>query len=584
MADSFDQFCQTFDSFFRQDDDPAPRQTNVTDDEKPVNKTADLTQETTSSSFMCDPSTSFTSWLPSPDFDKCHIVVPSLQPDSPHILGLDADDDTELSEELRHNDGTSPEETYDGSKPFAEWLSSRDAENVVATPSSQLHGKAQFGGLMFQSAHDQYDGGTNRNISQDDSNRACYETNNAFPVTMLNDVCYGNGVAKIISETCGCTIITQLNDLLDTRHCDGDVQDVNADNHHHNQDELIGVAEAVEAIEAPLDIEVHDIRCDGNEEEEEEVYATEREREDMEEICLNDSFDASPDIHGNNYGKETNQSDKLGNDNCTLITPEKPFNDGIDELSAPEEDFPLDETPRKSLDDHLDDAPRKKLSEMLLDSSLFQPNSNDWSSGFEPSHNEWSSGLQPTNDAWGSGCSIDGDDINTVDLESLDDALNDRDEIFRDTLPKAPPQVHLLAPSLAASSASSDHGSIFERVFHEQNRAQRREDNHSRRSTSRDEESKGSKPKINSRIEDHHSRLSSVSSKGRGQQGYSTNSQREDVHSRRSSVSRGEEEEPKTGKENTIIVMSIKSRRGKDKYARHARMQRLASKVARQQP
>mmetsp|Transcript_14355 Transcript_14355/g.23397 ORF Transcript_14355/g.23397 Transcript_14355/m.23397 type:complete len:633 (+) Transcript_14355:111-2009(+) len=632
MADSFEHFCQTFDSFFRQDDEPA-RHNNVTDDEKTVNKTGDLTEETTSSSFMCDPSTSFTSWLSSQDFN---IAVPSVQPDSPHVLGMGADDETYLSEELRHNDGTSPEETYDGSKPFAEWLSSRDAEHVVVTPlpPQPQRGQTQFDGLMFQSAHEQYEGG-NKNISQDYNIRACIETNAAFPATMLNNIGHGKEVARIISETCGCTIITQLNDLLDTRHCDGDVQDDIDDNHH--QDEMISDDDAVEV---PLDIEAHDIKCCSNEV---EMYATERDREDMEEICLNDSFEASLDdviLHGNKYGKEANQSEKEENDNCNVpaVTPEKQLSNGGDVLCAPErkeEDFPMDEmnapavTPSKSLNDHPDDAPRKKLSQMLLDSSLFQPNNNEWSSCFQSTNDECS-GFQPTNDAWSSGCSIDGEDINTVDLESLDDALNDHGEIFRETISTAPPslsqEVHLLACSFAASSTSSDHGSIFERVFHEENRTsqiadvdvtplkkvvetresflnrtQRREDNHSRRLISKDEWSKGSKPQSNPRIGDHHSRLSSVGSKGKRLTGRATNS-REDGHSRRSSASRGEahsqrgdnhsrrssssrgEEEPQKGKENTIIVMSIKSRRGKDKYARHARKQRIASKAARLPP
>mmetsp|Transcript_18227 Transcript_18227/g.26954 ORF Transcript_18227/g.26954 Transcript_18227/m.26954 type:complete len:370 (-) Transcript_18227:957-2066(-) len=284
-------------------------------------------------------------------------------------------------------------------------------------------------------------------------------------------------------------------------------------------------------------------------------------------------------------------------------------------------------------DSHLDDGARKKLSQMLLDSSLFHHQSNN---------NEWSSGFESTNDAWRSGCSVDGEDINTVDLESLDDALNNHDEIFRE--PRAPPslsqEVHLLGASFAASSVSSDHDTIFERVLYEENRSKqighvdvsplkkvaetresfldrtsRREDNHSRRSTisSKEDEPKVVRAQDISRREDDHSRL--LSSVGNGERGLKgrtqTYSRREDNHSRRSSLSsrekelegrtrdnsrredkhhsrllstRSKEEEPKVLKENTIIVMSVRGRKGKDKYARHARKQRLASKVTSLKP
>ena len=38
-----------------------------------------------------------------------------------------------------------------------------------------------------------------------------------------------------------------------------------------------------------------------------------------------------------------------------------------------------------------------------------------------------------------------------------------------------------------------------------------------------------------------------------------------------------ENSEHRSGKENTIIVMRVNSRKGKQKYARHARRQRLAA-------
>jgi|Transcript_18226 hypothetical protein len=644
MADpcSYEHLQQMLDSFFRQDHPPT-RHNNVQGDEKPLDKTADTTEETTSSSFMYDPSKSFASWLSSQDYDSGNIAA---VPDSPHLLGIDADDDTTyLSEELRHNDGTSPEEMYDGSKSIAEWLSSRDADNVVLTSVSPQRRKAQFEGLMFQSAHGQVGGG-NKNMSQYDSNGVCNETNGATSAGMLSNICYGNEVARILSETCGCTIITQLNDLLDTTHCDGDIVDDNNENHY--QDEIIGVDE--EAVEVPIDNEIHHIRCNSNEE---ETSATER--DDMEEICLNDTFEASLDggIHNTNDDEETHKSEKDEKDDGLVeeahvpaVTPEKQLNDGEEASCAPEkedeQDFPMDETtasavrPKKSFDrydSHLDDGARKKLSQMLLDSSLFHHQSNN---------NEWSSGFESTNDAWRSGCSVDGEDINTVDLESLDDALNNHDEIFRE--PRAPPslsqEVHLLGASFAASSVSSDHDTIFERVLYEENRSKqighvdvsplkkvaetresfldrtsRREDNHSRRSTisSKEDEPKVVRAQDISRREDDHSRL--LSSVGNGERGLKgrtqTYSRREDNHSRRSSLSsrekelegrtrdnsrredkhhsrllstRSKEEEPKVLKENTIIVMSVRGRKGKDKYARHARKQRLASKVTSLKP
>eukprot|EP00984_Skeletonema_dohrnii_P009611 scaffold3677_cov94-Skeletonema_dohrnii-CCMP3373.AAC.5 len=636
MADpcSYEHFQQMLDSFFRQDDDPPTRHNNVQGDEKPLDKTADTTEETTSSSFMYDPSKSFASWLSSQDYDSGNIAA---VPDSPHLLGIDADDDdtTYLSEELRHNDGTSPEEMYDGSKSIAEWLSSRDADNVVLTSVSPQRRKAQFEGLMFHSAHEQVGGG-NKNMSQYDSNGACNEANDATPASMAYNICYGNEVARILSETCGCTIITQLNDLLDTTHCDGDIQDDNNQNHY--QDEILGVDE--EAVEVPIDNEIHHIRCNSNEE---ETSATER--DDMEEICLNDTFEASLDdgIHdSNNDDEETCKSEKEEKDDglveeahAPAVTPEKQLNDGEEASCAPEKEDGQGRPsasavrPNKSFDrydSHLDDGARKKLSQMLLDSSLFHHQANN---------NEWSSGFEPTNDAWRSGCSVDGEDINTMDLESLDDALNNHDEIFRER--KAPPsltqEVHLLGASFAASSVSSDHDTIFERVLYEENRTKqighvdvsplkkvaetresfldrtsRREDNHSRRSTisSKEDEPKGiraqgssrkdhsrrsmvsngekGRTQTYSRREDNHSRRSSLSSREKEVEGRTRdNFRREDKHSRRLST-RSKEEEPKVLKENTIIVMSVRGRKGKDKYARHARKQRLASKVTSLKP
>jgi len=599
-------FCQTSVSdilgSFLGRDDSTRLNNDASGDEKRLDKTGDLTEETASSSFVYDNSTSFASWLSSQDFDNSNIItVPSL-PDSPHLLGIDADDETHLSEELRHNDGTSPEETYDGSKPVAEWLSSRDANHVVVTsPSPQQHRNAQFEGLMFKSADEQYyyEGG-NKNMSPDAGNACNNQTkNDDISTTLLNNFCDGSEVARIISETCGCTIITQLNDLLDTRHCERDIQD---DNHH--RDDIIDVDGAVEV---PLENGIirHRSRCSGTEEE-----TSETEREDMVEISLNASFEAPVDdaIENNNSDEETNISEKEENDDCLVhaVTPEKQINDGGKELRKDdeEEDFPIDEmnapavTPSKSFDDHIDEGTRLKLSQMLLDTSLFQPNNNEWSSGF-----------QANNDSWRGICNIDGDEINTADLESLDDVLNDHDEIFRNTEPRGPPslsqEVHLLGASFE-DSHSSDHGSVFERVLREENRARQpadvdvtqlkkivetrkslsdggREHNQSRRLTNsrHEDESKGSRVQNNSRIDGHlSSKLSLVNNRERESNGMSQpNSRKEDSHFRPSSVSGGEEE-PKIGKENTIIVMSIRGRKGKDKYARHARKQRLASKAA----
>jgi len=159
---------------------------------------------------------------------------------------------------------------------------------------------------------------------------------------------------------------------------------------------------------------------------------------------------------------------------------------------------------------------KKKLSEMLLETSLFQPTNHH---------------------SWGNGWSHDADDVSTVDLESLDAALNNHQDIFRE-LPKAPPspsQVHLLGAS--ASTASSDHDSIFERE--EKSKTIPR---HIRPCAS---------PVVES----------------------NTNNQLR----KPSSNIVNENSEHKSGKENTIIVMRVNSRKGKQKYARHARKQRLAA-------
>jgi len=160
---------------------------------------------------------------------------------------------------------------------------------------------------------------------------------------------------------------------------------------------------------------------------------------------------------------------------------------------------------------------KKKLSEMLIETALFQPTN----------HHSWSNG-------W----SLDAGDVSTVDLESLDAALNNHQDIFRE-LPKAPPspsQVHLLGAS--ASSTSSNHDSIFER----------------------EEKSKT--------IPRHITRpCASPVVKS------NTNNQLR----KPSSNIVNENSEHKSGKENTIIVMRVNSRKGKQKYARHARKQRLAA-------
>ena len=417
MADSFEHFQQQmsdmFTTLFRQDD---PTQHNDVDDDekKPLDKTADMTD----SSFMYDPSTSFASWLSSQDYDGNNIVVPSL-PNSPHLLG-DDDDESYIDEGLRYNDGTSPER-YDGSKPFVEWLSSRDAENVVLSPQRR---KAQFEGHMSQSPHEQVEGG-NKGTSLD-CNDACNEQNNidAIPTTVLKNICDGNEITRIISESCGCTIITQINDLLDTRHCNGDIHGHN-DDYHQNE---ICVNEAVDVSFEP---EIHHKgQHDSNEEE-----TSTTEREEMEEIRLDDSFETSLDdsyadeIHNSKREEEDVPVDEM---NIPAATPEnmldKQLNDGEEALYAPEreeeeeEDCPMDEmnapavTPTKlfenRLDERLDDGPRKKLSQMLLETSVF--------STFQPNNCRSSA-----NSAWRSVGSFEGDDINTVDLESLDDALND---------------------------------------------------------------------------------------------------------------------------------------------------------------
>ncbi len=448
------------------------------------------------------------------------------------------------------------------------------------------------------------------NMSPDDSS-ACNQTkDDATPTTLLSN--FYNGSTRIMSETCGCTIITQLNDLLDTRHCDGDIQDENDLN--YRQDEIIGVDEAVEV---PIDDEIHHhlSRCGSSNEE-----ASEAEREDMVEISLNATFESLLDdinddithdeekkIPGkernddclvpsvmpeNNNDEETNTSEKEGNAVCLTpaVTPEKVLNEGGEEeelRKEEEENFPLDEmnapavTPSKSLNEHVDEGPRPKLSQMLLATSLFQPENNEWSSGF-----------QAPNDSWRIGYSSDDDDIDTDDLESLDDALNDRDEIFRNTKPRAPPsqsqEVHLLGASLE-DTHSSDHESVFERVLHEENRRRQissadvslKKAAETRKSFSYEDEPKGIRAQNNSHIESHlSSKLTTVSSRERGTRGSAQpNSHREDSHSKRSSVSG--KEDPGIGKENTIIVMSIRGRKGKDKYARHARKQRLASRAAR---
>ena len=158
---------------------------------------------------------------------------------------------------------------------------------------------------------------------------------------------------------------------------------------------------------------------------------------------------------------------------------------------------------------------KKKLSEMLLETSLFQPTNHH---------------------SWGNGWSLDAGDVSTVDLESLDAALNNHQDIFREQ-PKAPPspsQVHLLGAS--ASSTSSGHDSIFER----------------------EEKSKT--------IPRHIRSCASPVVKS------NTNNQLR----KPSSNIVNENSEHKSGKENTIIVMRFNSRKGKQKYARHARKQRLS--------
>jgi len=574
MSDSFEHFQQQmsgmFDSFtlFRQDD------------EKPLYKTADMT-EATSPSYMYDPSTSFASWLSSQDFDNGHVVVPS-PPNSPHLLGDKDDDDTSICEELLYNNGTSPEEKYDGSKPFVEWLSSRDADNFVLTPSSPRKRVAQFEGLMFQSAYEhQVEGGNKKDMSLEHKS-ACNEQNDAVPTTVLENICYGNDFARMISQTCGCTIIMQLNDLLDTRHCDGDVQGQNNDDHHNE----ICVNEG-EDVEVPFDEEIHHSEHDSSgEETSTTTERAEMEEIEMEDICLDDSFE----IQHNSYDEESCKSEmekeegiQVDEMNVHVVTPENmpdtELNDGEESLYAPEREekegeeeqhFPMDETnalavtPMKLFEKQLE--PRKKLSQMLLDTSIFQ--------------------IQPNNNAWWSGCSVDGDDINTVDLESLDDTLNDHDEIFRK--PSAPPslseEVHLLGASFATFSTSSDHGSIFEKVLYQEDTTKPIAYDVDVRPLKKVAETRASfldRTQANPHREDNHSRRSSISRKEMEPKGRTQdNSRREDNLSRCSSIS-SKEMEPKGGKENTIIVMSVRGRRGKDKYARHARKQRLSSKAAR---
>jgi len=686
MTDSFEHFQQQmsgmFDcslTLFRQDG------------EKPLDKTAEMTDDAASPSFMYDPSTSFASWLSSQDFDSGKVVVPP-PPHRPHLLGDDDDDDTSTREELLYNNGASAEK-YDGSKPFVEWLSSRDAENVVLNPSSPRKRRARFEGIMFQSPYEQQQvEGGKEDIS------VCNLHTDAIPATVPENICSGNDFARMIAQSCGCTIIMQLNDLLDTRHCDGDIQGNKDDNNVHHHNEIC--VDDDEAVEVPLDSQIH--RHNGHVSYEEETYTTER--EEMEEICLNDSFES----HHNGCDEVSYRSEKrieacfpVDEMNLPAVTPENipdtQLNDGEEALATPEreegneEDFPIDEmnalavTPRKLFEEKLDDGPRKKLSQMLVETSLFQTNNNAWMSS-----------CQPNNNATWSGCSVDDDYINTVDSKSLDHALSNDDEIFRNTQPMAPPslsqEVNLLGASLSEPSTSSGHDGTFERLFYQENTTKpiaydvdvsplkkvaetrasfldrtqsnprredkhsrlasisgkemepkdrtrdnsRREDSHSRlssisgkemepkdrtRDNSRREDSHSRRSSVSSREmepkdrtrdnlrrEDSHSRLSSISSReiepkdrtrdnSRREDSHSRRSsnsgkemepkdrtrdnlRREDSHSRRSSVS-SREMEPKGGKENTIIFVSVRGRRGKEKYARHARKQRLSSKVPR---
>lgn len=157
---------------------------------------------------------------------------------------------------------------------------------------------------------------------------------------------------------------------------------------------------------------------------------------------------------------------------------------------------------------------KKKLSEMLLETSLFQPTNHH---------------------SWGNGWSLDAGDVSTVDLESLDAALNNHQDIFREQAPPSPSQVHLLGAS--ASSTSSGHDSIFER----------------------EEKSKT--------IPRHIRPCASPVVK--------SNTNNNELHKPSSNIVKNSEH--KSGKENTIIVMRVNSRKGKQKYARHARKQRLAA-------
>ena len=522
----------------------------VHDDEKPLDKTGEITEDTNSSSYINENS----SWILPQEVDTRDVAVTPF-PDSPHLIGIDADDETSsISGDLRYNNiSSSGDEAYDGSKPFVEWLSSRDVNSVMLTSPPSPQEKH----LVFHSANVQVEEGSN--IISPGFKRMNNERNEQNKTTLPQNVCYhGDEIARILSESCGCTIITQLNDLLDTRHCDGDVQDNGNDNDRFNK----------EAVEVPLDNEI---------EREEKVPA---EKEDS--CCA--SYGSG--VYRNAVNDEAslctyetkNREDHLFGDTVTPDrVPKEQHNDVGDpsHVSAGnQEEFPVDEA-CSSIITQYEVKPRKNLSQMLLDSSMFQPNNNPWNRCYQPDNKEWRSG-----------CSVNGDDINTLDLESLDDVLNDHGEEFRETKPGAPSSqsrdVHLLGAYSAASSTSSDHGSVFDKVLDEVNGLSVKsvEETKPQRKLDLSPTSKDSAPYRSRPV----SRRSSFSSKETDSNIRAKDSSRKKDNYTRRSSSRSNDEEPKDGKENTIIVMSIRSRRGKERYGRHARMQRLASKSARPLP
>lgn len=364
---------------------------NNLDEEKQLDKTVDMTEITWHS---YDPSTSFASWLSSQDFDG-KIVMPS-----PTDIPLTDDDDETVREELLN--GVS-QETYDGSKPFAEWLSSRDADNVVLTSlSSPSQGKK----------HKQIESHT-----------------------------------RITDTSCGCSdFMSQLNNgLIDTIHCDGDMQD-----HNHCYDE---------------------------------------------------------ELSWENESIEVSIYDKI------KLNAEKTY---MTESREQEEHFPMDEidevdlhaiVPKNACVEQLDDGKRKTLSQMLSETSLFQQNTNPWMSGY----------------------SLDCDEISTGDLESFDEVLNNRDDVFRDL----------------QSSTSAEHDAIFEKMMSVENKRK-----------------KIQKANFTSACE-----LFAI------EQSAQDNNQK----CRLSSISDVENSRQKGGKENTVIAVTVFGRKSKEKYARHARKMRLSA-------